>query len=318
MYKYIFVGDLHSKTSNIEETIHIFEKIVKVAVENNVKEIILLGDLFDTHGIVHLPVTHCYFNLFNKYKNFHFICLVGNHDYITHGNYQEHSLITFKGLNNVTIVDDLTNIDSFDLIPHCSEDKFLEFCNKKKSNTLICHHTFVGAQYENGFYAPDGIDLDKVPYKTVISGHVHLNHQVGKCFYPGTPRWLKESDANQDKGIWLWDGAQDFKFISTDDVCRKIFSVDITEDSNLNIAINNQHRYIFNVHGNNSFLNSIVERFSTNVEIRHFPVNDKKNIVKESDGILNSLKNFVLNHYNPLYDIDKNEFWNIINNRLTE
>lgn len=318
MYQYILVGDLHSKTSNIDETCRIFEKIVKVATENNVKEVILLGDLFDTHGIVHLPVMHCYFSLFKKYTQLNFHCLVGNHDYVTHGNYQEHSLITFKGLKNVRVIDELTHFNEFDLAPHCSEDKFLELCSKKYSDTLICHHTFAGAQYENGFYAPDGIDLDKVPYKTVISGHVHLNHQVGKCFYPGTPRWLKESDANQDKGIWLWDAAQDFKFISTEDVCRKIFSFDIKEGTNLNIDINKKHRYIFNVYGNNSFLNSIIEKFPIGVEIRHVPTNEKQTLVKESNGVMNSLKSFVLDHYKPLYDIPKEELWSIINNRLTE
>lgn len=318
MYKYILVGDLHSKPANLDETKRIFEKISEVALRHEVYNVILLGDLFDTHGVVHLPVMLCYHQLFSKYYNLTFTCLVGNHDYVTHGDYKQNSLIAFKDMGNVRVVDDLSELGEFDVMPHCSEDKFFELCEKKMSSTLICHHTFAGAQYENGFYAPEGIDLDKVPYKTIISGHVHLNHQVGKCFYPGTPRWLKESDANQDKGIWLWDGQKDFKFISTEDVCRKIFSFDIKHESDLSISINSQHRYIFNVYGNNTFLKRVMEKYPQGVEIRHVPVNEKKSLVQEANGISNSLKSFVLNHYNPLYDISKDELWGIINQRLIE
>jgi len=324
MYKILLVGDLHSKNSNLEETKKIFEFINIQCLKYNIKSVFLLGDLFDTHGIVHLPVVYMYHDLFNKYKNLNFYCLVGNHDYVVHGSHAEHALVSFKFLSNVQVIDAADgqvytykqdNIQ-FDCIPHTTQEQFFTLCKQKKSDILLCHHTFTGAQYENNFFAPDGIDLEKTSYKRIVSGHIHKIQEVGKAFYVGAPRWLKESDANQDKGIWAWDGQDKFDFISVDSVCCKINVLNIDENSNLDIPINDQHRYIFNVKGDRDFVESIALKFKTKVEVRQIPDEYKKVKVKESDGVLQSLHDFVKYKYKTIYNIDNEQLWETISYRL--
>jgi len=323
-YKIILVGDLHSKNSNLEETKKLFEFIDVQAKSYGIKDIFLLGDLFDTHGIVHLPVTYCYYELFNKYSNLNFYCLVGNHDYVVHGSQSKHALVAFYNLPNVVVIDSVDDEPftyqcegiQFDCIPHTTDEYFYELCKKKKSDVLLCHHTFIGAQYENNFFAPNGIDLSQVLYSKIVSGHIHKQQSVGKVYYPGTPRWLKESDANEEKGIWLWDGLEQYQFIATDTVCQKIHNLYIDESTNLNIDINENHRYILNVKGDFNFVEKVSGQFKNLAEIRQVPVEHKKVLVKESEGILNSLQDFVKYKYKTIYGVDNEELWNVINSRL--
>jgi len=319
-YKYILVGDLHTKNSNIEETCQIFSFLNDISKDYNINNIFLMGDLFDTHGIVHLPVTYCYYDLFSKYEHLNFYCLVGNHDYVVHGSNSKHSLLPFKKLKNVTVIDDFFHFSdlncSFDCIPHTSDDVFFELIKNKKADTLLCHHTFKGAVYENNFFAPDGIEISNVDYKNIVSGHIHKKQTIGKVFYIGTPRWLKESDANEDKGIYLWDGNSQYEYIKTEDVCRKICVLNIDTNSDLNISLNSKHRYIFNVNGDLSFVEKIAKMFDGTVEIRQVPNSYKEVFVKESDGVLNSLEDFVKNKYKPITGIENNLLWNEICKRI--
>ena len=323
-FKIILVGDLHCKSSNIDETKKIFEYISTVAKKHSIKDVFLLGDLFDSHGIVHLPVVYCYKEIFETYSDLNFFCLVGNHDYIVHGNRRHHSLLYYKKQSNVTIIDSSDNnlflyknnsID-FECMPHTNKEDFFELIKKKKTDILLCHHTFLGAQYENSFIAPDGIDSTCIDYLKIVSGHIHKTQNVQQVFYTGTPRWLSKSDANQSKGIWLWDGLEKFKFLSTGTVCKEIFSINIDESFNFDLAIDAKNKYILNVKGDKSFLEKVCNIYKEGCEIRHIPIDSKKITVKESDGLEKSLENFVKNNYVPSYNIDNQELCNIIAQRL--
>lgn len=312
---------MHSKPSNVEETKRIFAFLNELCKENNIKYVFILGDLFDTHGIIHLSVVYCYYDLFLKYSDLKFYCLTGNHDYEVHGNVSKNALLSFKFLPNVKVVDDfytfLLDENLFDFIPHCSNENFYKFNFEKKSNIVLCHHTFKGAQYENGFFAPDGIEMDNVNYSLIISGHIHKIQRMNKVFYIGSPRWLKESDSNEDRGVWLWDGENDFLFKSTEPVCRKIIKLRLDKENFKEFDFDLKNKYILEVTGDNQFVEFLSNKFSGKAEIRHI-FNQVSNIkVKESDGIFASLEKFIKKSYCPMNNISNDLLWKEIQERLS-
>ena len=104
------------------------------------------------------------------------------------------------------------------------------------ANTVVCHQTFAGSDYGNGFYAKDGINPDLIPQKKIIGGHIHSGQEFGKVFYVGSPRWRTLTDANQDRAIWLieFDGEGNLLNktpFSTNGVCRRVFAATLTPDN---------------------------------------------------------------------------------------
>lgn len=319
MFKYIIMGDPHSTSNKLEEIDKLFDFTVNEAKNQGINNIIILGDLFDTHQIVHLSVMHNYVKLFNKYQDLQWICLVGNHDIPLHGNRLQHALHPFKALSNVKVMDCTTGLDAFDgidYVPYCSEEEFFKLVSNPSSDILICHQTFIGAQYENSFYAKDGLDLSKVPYKQVISGHIHTSQSVGKCFYPGAPRWFKTSDANQDKSIWLWDGLDEFKPISTESVCQSIIKLTLNENDPEPVLTQINKRYILEITGTSRFINKMTKKYGGLAEIKSSLHNDKNYVVKESSGIDQALNDFILKQYKSQFGIDNQKLLEEIQSRL--
>jgi DNA repair exonuclease SbcCD nuclease subunit len=304
--KYLIVGDTHATPHNLEEIKALFKFINEKAIENNLDTIILLGDLFDTHQIVNLSVLHTYYDIFKKYHKLDFISLVGNHDRSVHGwNRKEHALLPYKDIDNVMIVDDFYDEGNFNLISYCrTEEEFLKFCKKKTSDTLICHQTFDGARYENGFYAKDGFDLKKVPYKNIISGHIHMEHKFDNVFYTGAPRWINRSDANVEKKIWIWDGKQDFQAIETNSVCQPIYSLDLDESSEAP-TLKSGAKYILNITGNKKYIHKMYDKYLGKAEIKTNLIDSKNVSVKESMGINKALEKFINEQYISQYGIPK-------------
>ncbi len=303
-FPYLIVGDIHATPSNLDEVRSLFTLIDKTCQENGTKTIILLGDQTDSHQIQNLAVMHMYKELFNQYRDLNFIILVGNHDRAVNGNKNYHSMFPYKSYSNVCVVDEFMSFSGFDVISYCrDEQEFLNLTKNKVNDILICHQEFNGCQYENGFYSKNGFDLSKVPYEQVISGHIHLAQKWDKIWYPGAPRWMTRSDANEDKYIFLWDGKSS-KHISTGGFCRQIFQLNIKEGDAMPILDQNA-KYILNVSGNRKFIQKIYEKYVGKAEIKTNVIDSKNVKVKESLGINKALEKFVLNDYVPQFGIDK-------------
>jgi len=161
--------------------------------------------------------------------------LVGNHDQSGDYGSNSNALSVFSKLKNknIHIVETAMIVGSIGYMAYVHDQKrFLELALGLKEQgvkTLVCHQTFAGSQYENGFYAPDGINPDDLPFEIIISGHIHAMQRFGKVIYPGTARWDSISDSNEIKGIWLFEHDDSGKIlketlIPTNDVCIPILS----------------------------------------------------------------------------------------------
>jgi len=241
--RFLFVGDPHAKISNLQEMEKLMAFLCTLPERERFDYIFLAGDLFNDHAVIRLEVAQFWRlsleRLAKAYKEVY--VLVGNHDMA--GNKQMEKgmnalhLVT-KEIEDVKIIDRPTAMDGVTaMIPYMSSEE--EFIAAAESlykdgftDVLLCHQTFNGALYDNGFYAPDGFNLTKVPQKQIISGHIHTAQEFDKVWYPGTARWETRSDANQIKGVWdveYKDGTLSRTLIETKDIVTPIIELVLKE-----------------------------------------------------------------------------------------
>ncbi len=210
----IIVGDPHAKASDLKEIEALLRLVEQEAEARKAEEIILLGDLWDTHRITHIDVNHFWVTrLTSLGLKFKVRVLVGNHDMIgdSDSEWRMSAADCLKGIQGITVIDRPMNLGRWHYIPYThSEEKFkeaIQLLSIEPCDVLVAHQTFDGAKYDNGMFAPDGFNLESVAkYKQVVCGHIHTMMTFANIFYVGAPRWMTLSDANVGKYIWHWDG----------------------------------------------------------------------------------------------------------------
>jgi DNA repair exonuclease SbcCD nuclease subunit len=204
-----------------EKLMHFINDII---LERQPDRVEILGDLFHTHSIVRLEVMAFWagwMDVLVAHENIEFYVLRGNHDMANTEENCPSALMIFKDMwrkhKNLHIVEnphaDPKKEGLFAYVSYYhDQDTFIEVannCAKEGAKVLVCHQTFGGANYETGIPALDGIDVSKLNYDLIISGHIHTHQDIMKegkrILYPGTAKWDTASDANEDKGIWMYE-----------------------------------------------------------------------------------------------------------------
>lgn len=217
--KIVCIGDPHI-TNNTEE----FDKILGLVEKLGPDLVVILGDLFHTHSLIKAEILHYWIETINKLaQKYKLAILRGNHDApYDKVLYQKIGPIAF--LNqfiqhpNVIIAntpkvwsDDSADIRllflPFVYTEHDLKTAIQPFIEQNvKFDFIFAHQTFTGGVYENGFYAPDALDVNILtpllkPEGKVISGHLHTRQELPNVIYVGTPLWLTRSDLSQEKFI---------------------------------------------------------------------------------------------------------------------
>lgn len=228
----LIVGDIHAKKTNLLETVRLWDWILNTASNKNAR-VILLGDIFNDFGVAHVEVLSFWAKagLQAREAGISVLVVVGNHDMSPDGSYNFPAFLSSIGFN---VYDKPAILGSDLFMPfYRNNDEFVKDLNNlcashPQIKNVYCHQEFNGCQFENGFYAPHGVMPDQIPkYIQLISGHIHKQQKLGNIFYPGTPRGLTRSDANEIKGIFYWS-SDGMEFIQTpESVCEpiKLFTV---------------------------------------------------------------------------------------------
>lgn len=232
----IIVGDVHATASELEDCRRLIVGIQ--TLRDRADTVIFLGDQFHTHAIVHLDVVDFWVKAVRALQSvgFRVIMLVGNHDIETCGQLHPNALEVLEG-TGVTVVDRPMTIGFPGVVamPYIHDgEEFVRLANESAGpDTLICHQTFQGAQYDNGFYANDGIDQIRIPFSKIISGHIHSQATFGAVWYIGSPRWRTRDDANKVKSVVVYDfdTKSVVETVSTAAWCSPIASYELTPDS---------------------------------------------------------------------------------------
>lgn len=262
----LIVGDIHAKNSNLDETMRLFEFIADSSFIEKVESVIFLGDLYDTHDVLRQTCIDVIQNgiklILNKNPLLRVYILTGNHDSSSPHSTKLNALrLTVDNIDRCTVIDE-SNVGlrygNYVFVPYINNnDLFVEMANKfsKENDILVSHQTYEGSQFENGFYAPNGIDQNKVHAKRIINGHIHTRSLVGKVLNVGSPRALNSNEINRSKSIYIMDKELNtIKELKTDHICKQFLSFEIKDDSDIPQKTwkdNDDVRFI--VYGNQEF-----------------------------------------------------------------
>lgn len=190
----VIVGDLHlekhssflpSYLDGTELTLKVLRtKVMKYCINNGIKHVIFLGDIFQ-HPFPKQDTVITFINFLQEYKWCNFYIIPGNHDYesVYENAFKFFSyLANNKLLPNVRIVEQKRKMIEIDNIPFCFvPHPYTKSIKTEYPKVNIGHFTVNGARLDSQMLAKDGVEL-KTKKDTWILGHLHTAQQ----YYTGT------------------------------------------------------------------------------------------------------------------------------------
>ena len=306
--KVLRVGDPHITVRNLDEAQDLLAFVGKKALEHKVDRIEFLGDLMHTHAVIRVEVLEFWRVVLKALSTkFEILALVGNHDQpgSKEKEQQMNALNIFKG-PGITIVSAPMQLNNIAYIPYMSDkEAFIEAAqklyNEGATKLLIAHQNFTVPLYS------DMIDQNRVPQESIITGHIHEQKQLGKTFQVGTPKWDTMTDANEDKGIWIYehndDGSVKSKeFLSTKDVVTPIVKVTMNE-GDPEIELSDKAKNYLELVGTSSWITQMKKKYKGLASIKGRP-SDRKNINVNKDKAYSMLE-FLDSSFKPIDGVEK-------------
>ena len=219
MNKVLLLGDLHFGHKNIKYTKKYFKtELFPYIEENNIKEVICLGDILDKRKTIDFTVLRDLKEFLSFFENngIHFYTIAGNHDTY----YKSTSDIVgiqqlFEDSQYIQIITSPIELEiyntKFDMIPWINDSnkqEILEFISHNISkDKYLCGHLELAGIDVNGIILQNGqIDIKNLSgYKKVFSGHYHIPSELNNVIYVGTPYELTFADAYRPKRIQILD-----------------------------------------------------------------------------------------------------------------
>ena len=185
--------------------------------ENNIQNVIDLGDTFDRRKFVN-------FNTLNQVRQFYFDVyyerdiklhsIVGNHStYYRNTNSVNSSELLYGHYDNVSTYASPETIHvgdiDIDLIPWINTENYdetIKFIEKSKSQIALGHLEIAGFAMYKGYTAEAGIPKDLFKgYEIVCSGHYHHKSSKDNVHYLGAPYEITWSDYDDPRGFHVFD-----------------------------------------------------------------------------------------------------------------
>ena len=294
MSDYLLIGDPHVKQENLEESRRLIVWLAGICRDRDLTAI-FFGDQYDSHAVARVEVIsfwHWAFDQFHKKP----VAFDGNHDMnmagtmslmVSHRHQVRWVTTTEFGDGNFCLSPETPKIGVLPFIR--SNEAFVAAAKAlaQPGQLIFCHAEFNGAKYDNGFYAPGGINLDDIPGVFFISGHLHTRQSLGdRCFYVGTPRQLTKSDAGHEKGVYVFSPATGgMEFIATPaEVCEPYQVFVITPDSP-KVKIPDSVKSLVQISGPKEFCQKAATKLPPSVRVSISPLSETVVTVRESDGV---------------------------------
>ncbi len=301
----LYVGDVHARPEDLPDCQNLLDLVLASAKKHQVARIVFLGDQHHTHAIIHLDVLAFWKANVQRLTDagFDVTLMVGNHDMSGDASSNNHALLAYEGMDRVTVVSipTLSSESKIAYLPYMADHKkFIAACNLLP-DVIVCHEEFNGCEYENGFYASNGVDPESIPQSLVISGHIHTPQRFGKVWYLGSPRWLTAADANQDRFIYVVRHAPDGTVqpgtviaIPTGDVCQRIWLLNdhFEKPTPRPGVVNEKDRYIVDVVGPQTWIEERRPLWLGKARVRTTRTDQQVIRLKESEGIERALVTF--------------------------
>lgn len=216
------LGDTHFGLRNSNPVFYyhytkFYRYFTNYLIENNIKTLIQLGDLFDSRKSINTQSLNVakdiFFNPLAE-NNIQLYTLIGNHD----AHFKESISVNSPELvlgeySNITIFSKpstitLNNI-TFDMIPWiCKENQveISEYIKNSKSKICCGHFEISDFLMYKDIPVKSGIDKSTFShYELVLSGHYHTYSQQDNILYTGVPYEMTWQDYNDPKGFYVYD-----------------------------------------------------------------------------------------------------------------
>lgn len=176
----------------------------------NIKDILVLGDIFDNRNEVAVPTLHLAYNFFKILEDFNIIMITGNHDCYYSKRTDVHSIATLDDWSNIKVIDKLLSVNLF--------GKTLTFCPWSTSiddmppSDIIFGHFEINSFKMNGSHMCEhGINAQELLKKSslILTGHFHntedRQYKNGRVIYVGSPYQQNWGESNEPKGFYILD-----------------------------------------------------------------------------------------------------------------
>ena len=217
--KVALISDLHFgiKKSDLrfqKSQLSFFEKqLVEELKLRDIKNIFVLGDVFDTRQAVNVQTSNTVLKLFkDTFRDFDIKMIVGNHDLYYTDTTDVNSMKQLDLLPNVTVYEKPEMLDVgghyVTFLPWITDYKNVEF---EPSEYCFAHMDVAGFMMDKHNMCSNGVSIKKLAenFMHVYTGHFHTRSKkmIGNCDiqYIGSPYQLTRIDAGQDRGCTLLD-----------------------------------------------------------------------------------------------------------------
>jgi DNA repair exonuclease SbcCD nuclease subunit len=308
MARTLVIGDVHATPQDLADCEALWRLVIDSVQKYDCANILLLGDQHHTHDVMNTRVINFWKTAFKHYgytSDISIVATVGNHDFCNVSSMHPHAMISYEDVCNV--VDTPTYIAYIQacVMPYYANPvEFIEEAVKLKElnpevKTLFCHQTFTGADGGLGFFSKDAVEPSAVPFKRIVSGHIHRPMQLGKVFYVGAPRWKTLSDAEvEQRHIYVWEEGKAPIGIPTNSHCTRIYKFEDSEASPINIQLTEDELtradIRITVSGTSDYISKRMTELKGkyNAKCRGVPVRNRLVKASESEGILNAFQRF--------------------------
>lgn len=311
----LLVGDPHVTVEELADAQGLLDGVHALYAQLRPDYVIFMGDLHHNHAVTRVEVTDFWLRNLARFDKDRVVLILGNHDRPNDAASTAHALQSYANISRV--VGKVEHLgEGVYVAPYFhSRGDLVESMQQfnKSVKVLLCHQTFDGSRYENGFFAPDGLDPRLLGIERVISGHIHT-HQVlhwedGFVHYVGSPRWRSVSDANVPKFVTMYDTEENtFQDYNTEGWCSPIGKATLTnvnELENVPFIKNPRARLHLDMVGPKADIEvqtALVKQKVPKAKIRQVftDQSNKKLSVTESEGVFNALRRYVAG-FKPLH-----------------
>ena len=198
-----------------------YKQLFPYLKDNDIKTILVLGDIFDTRESVNVKALDFVYDLFMQ--PFNYIVITGNHDLFYNNNTTLTPLKMLHKFSNVELISeakDITLNNNLSFIPWLSDNKEIHEAIAK-TDAKICFGHFDISDF---VYTGNKLNEKSIPIETfskftkVFSGHFHTRDtkiiNTTEITYCGCPYELTRSDIGNAKGFHVYDTILDtYEFI---------------------------------------------------------------------------------------------------------
>jgi len=191
----------------LDIVLNFFKNITKYCIQNDIKQIIHLGDFFDNRKSLNTKTqqtAHRIAKVLELAKNLDTYIIVGNHDCYYKNQIHPTTLELFKKYSNIHVIDKITKLDDILLVPWGEIPE-----NTQGAKYCFGHFAINGFHMNDSYKCKTGIDSAKFKdFEKVFSGHFHSPSSNKNIVYLGAPYGQTFHDAGGVRGYHIFENGK--------------------------------------------------------------------------------------------------------------